>query len=184
MFRHPTRALGALALVCLVASLTAACEETKSKSSEDLAAEAAQIAVYLETFDDLDFQVFTHQKWDRLHESHAQDIKVHWPDGHTTEGIEVHIEDLKALFVWAPDTRIEEHPIKLGQGEWTAVVGYMEGTFTEPMPIGDGQFIQPTGRAYKIRMATIGHWNADGVMDEEFLFWDNQDFYRQIGLAE
>lgn len=31
-------------------------------------------------------------------------------------------------------------------------------------------------------MVTVGHW-VDGVMDEEFLFWDNQAFLLQIGLA-
>jgi len=30
----------------------------------------------LGTFDTLDFDVYTHQKWDRLHESHAPDILV------------------------------------------------------------------------------------------------------------
>jgi hypothetical protein len=88
------------------------------------------------------------------------------------------------MFVWAPDTRIKEHPVKLGQGEWTAVIGIMEGTFTAPMPIGDGKTIPPTHKPYKIRMATIGHWNRDGVMDEEYLFWDNQEFMKQIGLGK
>ena len=46
-----------------------------------------------------------------------------------TEGIDVHIEDLKAFFVFAPDTRIETHPVRIGQGEWTGVVGVIEGTF-------------------------------------------------------
>jgi hypothetical protein len=32
-------------------------------------------------------------------------------------------------------------------------------------------------------MATIGHWK-DGTMDHEWLFWDNQDFMKQIGLAQ
>lgn len=32
-------------------------------------------------------------------------------------------------------------------------------------------------------MATIGHWTKAGVMDEEYLFWDNQDFMKQIGLG-
>jgi hypothetical protein len=45
-------------------------------------------------FDTLDFDVFTNQKWDRLKESHAKDILVNWPDGHQTNGIEKHIEDL------------------------------------------------------------------------------------------
>lgn len=30
---------------------------------------------HLETFDTLDFDVFTNQKWDRLKESHSADIK-------------------------------------------------------------------------------------------------------------
>src|ERR1043166_529639 len=53
---------------------------------------------HLKTFDVLDFDVFSNQKWDRLQESHAQDIIVTWPDGHETRGIEKHIEDLKAMF--------------------------------------------------------------------------------------
>ena len=33
-------------------------------------------------------------------------------------------------------------------------------------------------------MATIGIWNPrQGYMDEEFLFWDNQTFFGQIGLG-
>ena len=137
---------------------------------------------YLETFDELDFDVFTNQKWDRLHESHSEDIIVHWPDGRITEGIEPHIEDLKAMFVYAPDTRIEQHPIKIASGEWTSVVGIIEGTFTEPMPLPDGTVIEPTGMPFKLRMVTVGHWNSDGVMDEEYLFWDNLAFMMQIGL--
>lgn len=167
--------------------------ETTTGNNAEMAQLVAELARYqhaeqtvethLQTFDTLDFDVFTHQQWDRLHESHAEDIKVHWPDGHTTEGIEVHTNDLKAMFVYAPDTRIETHPVKVGQGEWTAVIGIMEGTFTEPMPLADGQSIPPTGKSFKITMATVGHWK-DGVMDEEYLFWDNQAFMQQLGLAQ
>jgi hypothetical protein len=159
--------------------VTAALAELAERQAED-----ARIANNLETFDILDFEVFSNQQWDRLHESHHEDIIVHWPDGRTTQGIDVHIEDLKAFFTFAPDTRIEEHPVRIGQGEWTGVVGVIEGTFSEPMPIGGGQFIEPTGKAYKLTMATIGHWTEEGVMDEEFLFWDNNAFYKQIGLID
>ena len=58
-------------------------------------------------------------------------------------------------------------------------MGYMLGTFTEPMPIGDGKFIQPTGKSFKLPMATIGIWK-DGVMTEEYLFWDNKSYMDQI----
>jgi SnoaL-like polyketide cyclase len=137
---------------------------------------------HIATFDTLDFDVFTNQKWDRLKESHSKDIAVHWPDGHITHGIDQHIADLKAMFVYAPDTRIEQHPVKIANGEWTSVIGVMEGTFTQPIPGGDGKTILPTGKPYKLIMCTVGHWK-NGTMDEEYLFWDNQTFMKQIGLA-
>ena len=136
----------------------------------------------LATFDDLDFNVFSNGKWDELHRSHSKDVKVHWPDGHITIGIEKHIADLKYLFTYAPDTRIKEHPIKVGEGDWTAVYGIMEGTFTKPMITLDGKIIQPTGKAFKLPMATISHWTKEGSMDEEYLFWDNATYTAQLGL--
>jgi predicted ester cyclase len=136
----------------------------------------------LANFDDLDFRVYSGQIWDEVGKSHAQDITVHWPDGRTTTGLETHIEDMKALFVFAPDTHISEHPIKIASGEWTAVTGYIEGTFSQPMPTGDGKTIPPTGKAFKLPMVTIAHWK-NGVMDEEWLMWDNQAFMKQIGLS-
>lgn len=137
----------------------------------------------LEIFDDLDFNVFTNQKWDELGRSHAQDIIVHWPDGRITTGIDPHIDDLKGMFVYAPDTRIREHPIRIASGKWTAVMGTMEGTFSDPMPIGNGKTIAPTGKAFKLSMVTIGRWK-NGTMAEEWLIWDNQTFMKQIGLAK
>jgi len=138
---------------------------------------------HIATFDTLDFDVFTNQKWDRLKESHSADIAVHWPDGHVTHGIDRHIADLKAMFVYAPDTRIQEHPVKIANGEWTSVIGIMEGTFTKSMPTGDGKSIPPTGKAFKLIMCTVGHWK-NGTMDEEYLFWDNQSYMSQIGLGK
>ncbi len=149
----------------------------------ELTAGNKSIAKNLVTFDTLDYTVFSNQEWARLHESHANDIKVNWPDGHFTKGIEKHIEDLKAMFVYAPDTRIKEHPIRFGSGNYTAVTGIMEGTFTKPMPIGNGKFIQPTGKSFKLPMATIGIWK-DGTMTEEYLYWDNQTYMNQLGLGK
>jgi predicted ester cyclase len=135
----------------------------------------AQTAVKknLATFDELDFKVFSGRDWARLHESHHKDVKVNWPDGHSTTGIERHIKDLDAMFVYAPDTNIAIHPVK---------IGIMTGTFSLPMPTGDGKFIQPTGKKYSINMCTVGHWK-DGVMIEEWLFWDNMTYMKQIGLG-
>jgi predicted ester cyclase len=136
----------------------------------------------LETFDDLDYNVFSGQKWEQVSKSHDRDIVVHWPDGRTTKGLDVHIEDMKKMFVYAPDTHIKEHPVRIACGEFTAVMGILEGTFTKPMPAGDGKTISPTGKSFKLTMETVGHWK-DGKMDEEWLFWDNQAFMKQIGIA-
>ncbi|WP_432584807.1 ester cyclase [Streptomyces sp. HD1123-B1] len=138
---------------------------------------------HLEVFDELDFDVYSGQQWDRIGESHTQNIRVHWPDGHYTDGIDRHIADMKGQFVWAPDTRITEHPIRIAKDNLTSVTGVMQGTFTRPMPDGKGGFIQPTGKKFSINMATVGIWNKHAVMEEEFLFWDNLTFYQQIGLA-
>ncbi len=90
------------------------------------------VGAHLQTFDELDFDVFSHQQRGRLSESHAADIVVTWPDGHETKGLAKHIEDLKAMFVYAPDTRIEDHPIRFGRDDWTCVTGVMSGTFSRP----------------------------------------------------
>src|SRR6266481_4847562 len=113
---------------------------------------------HLVKFDTLDFDVFSNQKWDRLKESHAADVTVTWPDGHETHGIDRHIEDLKAMFVAVPDTRITAHPIKIANGHWTAVVGNMQGTFSRPMKTPDGKTIPPTGKKLNMQMVTVGHW--------------------------
>jgi len=136
----------------------------------------------LQTFDDLDFNVFSNQKWDELSHSHAQDVIVHWPDGRTTVGIDAHIDDLKKLFVHAPDTRIKVHPHKIADRNMTAVSGIMEGTFTRAMPLADGSSMPATGKAFTLPMATIGRWE-NGVMQEEWLFWDNQSYLAQIGVT-
>ncbi len=152
------------------------------KELKKYADDKATVDKNLETFDTLDYVVFSNQEWTRLHESHSKDVKVNWPDGHYTNGIERHIEDLKAMFVYSPDTSIKVHPVKIGSGEWTSVIGVMTGTFTKPMPIGDGKFIQPTGKKFSINMCTVGHWK-NGVMIEEWLFWDNATYMKQIGLG-
>lgn len=145
--------------------------------------QAPKVEKNLKVFDTLDFDVFSNQKWDRLAESHAKDIVVTWPDGHETVGIDKHIEDLKAMFVFAPDITIKTHPIRFGSGSWTSVSGVMTGTFTKPMPLPDGKSIAPTGKRFAIGMVTIGHWKG-ATMDHEWLFWDNQDFMNQLGLGK
>jgi hypothetical protein len=134
--------------------------------------------------DSLDFQFYSHQLWDSLSLSHTDDIKVFYPDGSTSQGLfPAHIDLLKPQFVFAPDTRVTAHPISFGTGEWTCVVGIVEGTFSNVMPVGDNKTIAPTGKRFKFPMVTIGHWEG-GKMKEEYLFFDNLGIMKQIGLAQ
>ena len=146
--------------------------------------EKAMTEMRLARFDSLDFQFYSNQDWPNFSISHDANIKVYYPDGNITEGLDPHhIDMLTPLFAFAPDTKIKHHPVRFGSGDWTAVIGEMEGTFSKPMPIGNGKTIPPTGKPFKLSMCTVGHWK-DGKMVEEYLFWDNQSFMKQIGLAK
>ncbi|MGY0194317.1 ester cyclase [Leptothrix sp. BB-4] len=179
-----TLATAAIAVLGLAANVAfaATLAENPPTPAPKQERQAPKVEKNLKKFDTLDFDVFSNQKWERLHESHAKDIVVTWPDGHETKGIDRHIDDLKAMFVFAPDITIKTHPIRFGSGAWTSVTGVMTGTFTQPMPLPDGSSIAPTGKRFAIGMATIAHWK-NGTMDHEWLFWDNQDFMTQLGLG-
>jgi hypothetical protein len=145
--------------------------------------EEALTKMRLARFDSLDYVFYSNQDWKNFSISHADDIKVYYPDGMITTGLNPqHINMLTPMFVFAPDTKIKNHPVRFGSGDWTCVIGEMEGTFSRPMPIGNGKTIPPTNKKFKLSMSTIGHWK-DGKMVEEYLFWDNQSFMKQIGLA-
>lgn len=146
--------------------------------------EKAMTEMRLTRFDSLDYVFYSGQDWKNFNISHADNIKVIYPDGATTVGLAPqHIDMLTPMFVFAPDTKIKNHPVRFGNGDWTCVIGEMEGTFSRPMPIGNGKTIAPTNKKFKLAMSTIGHWK-DGKMIEEYLFWDNQSFMKQIGLAK
>lgn len=40
------------------------------------------------------------------------------------------------------------------------------------------------GRRRRHHRCTIGHWNKQGIMFEEYLFWDNQEFMKELGLGQ
>ncbi|MCS3431494.1 ester cyclase [Klebsiella sp. BIGb0407] len=159
-------------------------EERINKSLSEFKKERETVEKNLRNFDDLDFNIYSHQKWDEMHKSHAQDIIVHYPDGTVTNGLEEHLERSKKIFAFAPDTENPIHHIRIGQGNYTAVTGVWRGTFTEPMTLSNGKVIQPTGKRFEIEMATIGRWNPEGTMDEEWLFYDDYTFMKQLGLLD
>lgn len=59
----------------------------------------------------------------------------------------------------------------------------MEGTFTRPLVLGPGKVMNPTGKKFRLEMVTIGRWE-NGLMKEEWLYWDNAAFMSQISPAK
>lgn len=144
--------------------------------------EDAIVNANIKRFDTLDFDAFSHQDWELFNDIHSEDVVVVFPDGRKTVGIEQHDKDIAAMFEYAPDMRVTSHPIKVGSGDWTAVTGVIEGTFTQPMVLPDGTAIPPTGKSFKIPMATFAKWN-DGKIIEENLFWDTSAMMAQMGIT-
>lgn len=181
-YRSTRRSITAVLVVAVAGFAQAQSPEPPAAFVARIKATQAQQKKNLANFDDLDFNVYSRQKWPELARSHARDIVVHNADGSTTQGLAAHVEDLKKQFVFAPDTTIVSHPIRIADGNFTAVTGLVKGTFSQPMPIGDGKTIPATGKSFTITMATIGRWEK-GLMKEEWLFMDSGDFMKQVGLA-
>ena len=143
--------------------------------------EKANVQANIERFDHLDFVLFNEKDWEVFSELHHPDVLVGYSDGRVTTDIEAHQPDVEFVFTWAPDVQITDHPITFGQGPWTAGTGVVEGTFTEPMILSDGTVIEPTDKKFKYTMVTIAKWK-DGQITEEYLYWDNAEVARQLGL--
>lgn len=171
-------------LVVLAGFLAAACAATGA-SEPAAQPPSEQVQANLKRFDQLDFEAYSHRKDMELFKKlHCPDVKVVFPDGRVTHGIEAHVADVNnILFNGTPDSRVTAHPIAFGSGEWTVSTGVLEATFSEPMKLPDGSSIPPTGKKVKISMATIAKWTG-GCIAEEHLFWDNAEYMKQLGLAK
>lgn len=163
------------------------------------AASSPMTSENLTRFDQLDFDAFSKQDWKLFNEIHCPNVVVIFPDGHQTEGIERHQKDIAAMFKSTPDMRVSSHPVSFGaekwasttpgerasektlrDGMWTATVGILEATFTEPMKMGD-KVIQPTGKKLSLPMVTVARWK-NGCIAEERLIWDNATYMQQLGI--
>jgi hypothetical protein len=142
--------------------------------------ERKQTARHLEIFDELDLEAFNSRDMKRIGEIHADNVIVHNPDGTQTSPFPPHEEELQFLF----DTfnfKVTDHIVGFGYGEWTAGISISEGKWVKPIALPDGTVLQPTGNKVRLKIATIARWK-NGRIAEEYLFWDNNDWNKQIGL--
>ncbi len=162
-----------------VAALKARIVELESQVAAH-AAERAQTEQHLKIFDELDLVAFNSRDMNRIGEIHADNVIVHNPDGTKTSPFLPHAEELQFLF----DTfefKVAEHIVGFGYGQWTAGISISKGRWVKPITLPDGKVLQPTGKPVSLKIATIARWE-NGRIVEEYLFWDNADWNRQIGL--
>ncbi len=148
----------------------------------DVEAERANTAKNLARFDELDLVAFNNRDMELIKQIHADDVKVYNPDGTITEPMEPHAEELQFLFDTF-DFRVTDHIVGFGYGDWTAGISISEGKWVKPLTMPNGTVLQPTGKKVKIKIATIARWE-NGRIAEEYLFWDNLDWFRQIGAMK
>ena len=144
-------------------------------------AERALTERHLALYDELDLVAFNNRDMKRLAELHAEGVRVYNPDGKMTTPYEPHEEELQFLFDTF-DLMIPEHIVGFGYGDWTAGISIVEGTWVRPITLPDGTVLKPTGKKIRLKVATIARWENQRIA-EEYLFWDNADWNRQIGLG-
>jgi hypothetical protein len=144
-------------------------------------AERAQTKRHLEIFDELDLVAFNGRDMDRIGEIHADNVIVHNPDGTKTSPFKPHSEELDFLFDTF-DFKVTDHIVGFGFGEWTAGISISEGRWVKQLHLKDGTVLKPTNKKVRLKIATIARWE-NGRIAEEYLFWDNADWNRQIGLG-
>ena len=140
-----------------------------------------EIKSNLVNIDSADFLSYPLKEWIESQGTHAQELRVFWPEGSQTIGREKFFNEFLALFAHAPDTRIVKHPIQIGSDNRTAITGTIQGTFTKPMQIGNGKAVYPTGKAFATPVTVIGIWDK-GQMIEIHLHWSNELMMEQLGF--
>lgn len=102
---------------------------------------------HIELFGKLDFEAWNGPDWDLFRDLHTNDVVVEMM-GQRTEGLDAHVDMCQQIVTENPNLKIDDHPIKIAQGEWTCVVGRLSS----------GQ-----------RMVTVARWR-DSAISEEYIF--------------
>ncbi len=91
----------------------------------------------LKRFEEMEFEAWNRRAWDHFDEMHA----------------EAYFETLHGLLQIMPDARIDSHPIKIGQGDWTIVVVIISGTL-------------PNGKKFTGQICSLMRWKDERVVEE------------------
>lgn len=107
---------------------------------------------HIDLFDKLDFEAWNGPDWELFRHLHTHDVVVEMM-GQRTDGLDAHVDMCQQIVKQNPDLKIDEHPIKIAQGEWTCVVARLSS----------GQ-----------RMVTVARWRDDAISEEYIFIGDSE----------
>lgn len=131
-----------------------------------------------------DIDNFSYRSISQFKLKHSKNVLVHYPDGKITKGFKQYSEAMKTTFAFSPHAHFNTNKIIEGDGVWLSISGVLSGDFTEKLAIGDGAFVQPSGKRYNLNTQIIAYLDKNGAMEEVFLYWDNKEIAAQIGIGE
>jgi len=135
----------------------------------------------MQTLDD----AWNGQDLETFERRHTKDVIVRWPGKPPTVGADAHRQEALDFFRAFPDQHLVNRPYRVffAQGDWTCSIARFTGTMKGPMTGPDGKEIQPTGKSFDVEFCTVAHWDENGQIIEENLFYDLVTFMKQIGLT-
>ncbi|XWV26356.1 polyketide cyclase [Tupanvirus soda lake] len=149
--------------------------------AEDYGNGNEQVKKHLALYWRLNFEGYNNQNFDVVKEIYHPDVIMRMANGAAIVGIDKNIEMMKQMHEMAEDTKIIEHGIQFGSGDWIAIQQIMTGTFTGPMKGTDGKIYEPTGRKFRMEACSFTRWKDNRIVEEN-IYWDNGAFAQQLGV--
>jgi steroid delta-isomerase-like uncharacterized protein len=120
------------------------------------------------------FDYLNHRDFKRFEEIHTKDFVKHYNNS-PAENLSEEMEDAKGQFESSSDLTFTENWM-LAEGDKVAVCFTAKGTHDGPF-----QGVPATGKHYVLSAMTVWRF-VDGKIAEEWVFSNDLDLYRQLGL--
>jgi steroid delta-isomerase-like uncharacterized protein len=120
------------------------------------------------------FDYLNHRDFKRFEEVHTKDFVKH-DNNSPAENLAEEMGDAKGQFESSSDLTFTENWM-IAEGDKVAVCFTAKGTHDGPF-----QGFPATGKRYELSAMTVWRF-VDGKIAEEWLFFDELDLYRQLGL--
>ncbi|MDD5543268.1 MAG: ester cyclase [Acidobacteriia bacterium] len=120
------------------------------------------------------FEYLNHRDFQRFEELHTKDFVKHY-NNNPAENLSEEMRDAKGQFDLSADLTITEKWM-IAEGDKVAVCVVAKGTHT-----GVFHGLPPTGKRYEFPTLTVWRF-VDGKIAEEWVFLNELDLYRQLGL--